>query len=131
MISAESFTPTPDAMVGETLSLGHLRAGGLHVDLGSGDGRLVIAAARLGARSIGYETDGELVTKSRLLLWELRINAQIIQADCLGADLGQADVVTAYFPSELGEAVIAKFHAEAKPGAVLVLRGDGFRCFKK
>ena len=60
------YYPSPLPVVKQMLELGELKAGQLHYDLGSGDGRLVIAAARdFGARSVGYEIDPKLVDASR------------------------------------------------------------------
>jgi len=60
------FITTPDEVVHRMLELAQTRPGDLVVDLGSGDGRIVIAAARaFGARGLGIEIDAGLVEKSR------------------------------------------------------------------
>ena len=60
------FITTPDEVVRRMLELAQTRPGDLVVDLGSGDGRIVIAAAKeFGARGLGIELDGGLVEKSR------------------------------------------------------------------
>jgi len=68
-------------------------------DLGSGDGRIVIAAAqKFGARAVGVEIRGELVTQSSAEIAKLGLQkrARIIHGDMFEADLGPATVVTLY-----------------------------------
>ena len=60
-----AWVPTPDALVETMLTMAHVTPEDFVVDLGSGDGRTVIEAARLGARSLGVEYDAGLVAVSR------------------------------------------------------------------
>ena len=81
------------------LEVGELKPNQLHYDLGSGDGRLVIIAAReFGARSVGYEIDEKLVAGSRKQIEELGLSelASIRQEDLYKADFTQVDLVTTY-----------------------------------
>src|SRR5437867_9645457 len=60
------FVPTPSAVVDAMLQLAHVTSSDVVCDLGSGDGRIVIAAAtQYGARGIGVELDGKLVKQAR------------------------------------------------------------------
>src|SRR5690606_2160064 len=93
------YFPTPMTVVALMLEAGGLEPGELHYDLGSGDGRFVIAAARdFGARSVGYELDEKLVKTSREFIAELELGdrAAIEQRDLFTADLTKPDVVTVY-----------------------------------
>jgi predicted RNA methylase len=61
--------PTPDDVVQEMLAMAEVTARDIVYDLGSGDGRIILAAARFyGSKAVGYETDPELVEQSRSLL---------------------------------------------------------------
>jgi cyclopropane fatty-acyl-phospholipid synthase-like methyltransferase len=71
------------------------------IDLGSGDGRILIAAARLGARAIGYEINPFLVYKSRQLIKQLKLEkfASVRWQSFWQADFNQATIITVYlFP---------------------------------
>ena len=60
------WVPTPQALVDRMLDMAKLTQQDVHYDLGSGDGRIVIAAAKqFGARGIGIELDPELVARAR------------------------------------------------------------------
>ena len=93
------YYPTPMEVVATMLDAAELQPGETLVDLGSGDGRIILAAARdYGARAIGYEIDDALVKTSRRRISEMELGAraEIRQQDLFAADLGDADVVTVY-----------------------------------
>lgn len=87
---------TPPAAIAALL--GHLRLSpaDTFVDLGSGSGSLLIAAAQTGARAIGYESDAQLVAESRATLAAAIVSAEVLQKDLTDADLGDATVVYCY-----------------------------------
>jgi SAM-dependent methyltransferase len=93
------FFPTPPFVVEKMLTLGELRAGELHYDLGSGDGRVVIMAAqKFGARSVGFEIDPKLIGQSRAEIQRLNLQnlASILQQDLMSADFSKPDLITVY-----------------------------------
>ena len=93
------YYPTPLEVAKRMLEAGELEPGQLHIDLGSGDGRLVILAARNhGARSVGYELDPKLVESSRRQIEEMGLAdlATIVQQDLFQADLTEVDLLTVY-----------------------------------
>lgn len=105
------------------LELGELRPGQTHFDLGSGDGRLVVAAARdFGARSVGYEIDERLVAESRAAIRALGLNdrATIENGDLFEADFGRADLITTYLLPVMLRELRPLLEAKMKPGARLV-----------
>ena len=99
------FAPTPHDVVEAMLKAANVRAEDTVVDLGSGDGRIVLAAAqKFGATAVGYELDWEFVALSRVSLQQAKVGdrAQIKHEDMYTADLSDARVVTAYlFPGSL------------------------------
>ena len=97
------WVPTPDALVATMLAMAQVTPQDFVVDLGSGDGRTVIAAARLGARALGVEYDAGLVALSRERAEAARVGgrARFVQADLFEADLSEATVVTLFLLPDL------------------------------
>ena len=98
-IVAAPFVTTPSDVVDRMLSLAGTGPADYVVDLGSGDGRIVIAAAKkFGARSLGLELDPKLVAQSRESARAAGVDglAQFRVEDVLRADFSQATVVTVY-----------------------------------
>jgi SAM-dependent methyltransferase len=75
------------------LELSGLSPGQTIIDLGSGDGRFLLAAARLGYGAIGYEINPFLVVASRALTWRYRKTVKIHLADFWGAKLPPAEAI--------------------------------------
>jgi Methyltransferase domain len=116
------FITTPDDVVERMLELAGTRADDFVVDLGSGDGRIVITAARkYGARGLGIELDDKLVQVSRENARQagLADRVQFLQGDVLLADFSKASVVTVYLLPELIGQLQSRF-VELKPGTRIV-----------
>ncbi len=93
------FVPTPPVVIDEMLRLADVKPADFVMDLGSGDGRVLIAAAkRFGARGIGVDLDGELVAESIASAAEAGVADRVdfLQQDLFGTDLGRATVITMY-----------------------------------
>ena len=91
--------PIEDSMVGRMLEMAGVTAADKVYDLGSGDGKIVIAAAkRFGATGVGIEYDAGLVLHSRCLAHAEGVADRVtfIQADIFGSDFSDATVVTLY-----------------------------------
>jgi len=117
------FITTPPEVVERMLQVAETRADDLVIDLGSGDGRIVIAAAqKYGARAVGIELDGALVQKSReaARAAQLGDKASFIEGDVLVADISKATVVTVYLLPELMRKLQARFIQELAPGTRIV-----------
>ena len=117
------FVTTPAAVVERMLALAQTGPGDLVVDLGSGDGRIVIAAAsRFGARGRGIELDERLVRLARENARRAGVAASVTfeHGDVLQADLSRATVVTTYLLKSLMNRLQSKLLAELKPGARIV-----------
>jgi SAM-dependent methyltransferase len=98
------FVPSPQLVVDEMLRLAGVGAGDVVYDLGSGDGRLVIAAAaKFGARGVGIERDPALIARSRASAERAGIGNRVrfVQGDLFTADLAEATVVTLYLSPNL------------------------------
>jgi SAM-dependent methyltransferase len=92
------WVPSPPDMVNKLMELGQVTPNDFVIDLGSGDGRNVIAAAKLGARALGVEYNPEMVALSRKLAQEAGVadKAQFVQADMYEYDISKATVMALF-----------------------------------
>jgi SAM-dependent methyltransferase len=114
---------TPLVVVNEMLRLANVTAGDVIYDLGSGDGRILIAAARdRGARGVGLEIDPALVAESTERAQRLGLADRLSfrQQDLFEADLTPATVVTLYLSPDLNRRLRPKLLRELRPGARIV-----------
>jgi hypothetical protein len=117
------FVPTPPVVVEAMLKLAGVGSEDYVIDLGSGDGRIVIAAARQhGARGLGVEIDAALVGEARREARRQGVEKRVeFRADdLLGMDLSRATVVTMYLYPRLMLAVRPRLMGELKPGSRVV-----------
>ena len=97
------WVPTPHVLVDTMLEMADVSRDDVVVDLGSGDGRTVIAAARLGARAIGIEFDPELVALSTQRAGEAGVSdlTEFVATDLFEYDLSRATVITLFLLPDL------------------------------
>jgi SAM-dependent methyltransferase len=116
------WVPTPDAVVHEMLAIAKVAPQDLVIDLGAGDGRIAIAAARdFGARSLGIEYDPDMAKLAGCLVDAEGAagKARIVQGDIFNEDFGRATVVTMYLLPDLNVCVRHRLLAMA-PGTRVV-----------
>ena len=121
--TAPPFVTTPMEVVERMLALAQTHREDLVMDLGSGDGRIVIAAAKMyGAHAIGVELDPDLVAVARANAQRVGVAplTRFVNGDVLKTDLSHANVVTAYLLPWLMDALEQKFLAELAPGTRIV-----------
>lgn len=117
------FVPTPQEVVERMLSLAGVKKGDVVYDLGSGDGRIVITAAKkYGVRAVGFEIDPDLIKQSRENIRKAGVEklAEIRDQDIRTVDLSQATVVTMYLLPEVNLMVRPKLWRQLKPGSRVV-----------
>ncbi|MEM2588225.1 MAG: class I SAM-dependent methyltransferase [Candidatus Bathyarchaeia archaeon] len=105
------------------LILAQLKPGEVFFDLGAGDGRTVIMAAKdFGARAVGVELREDLAKKALSSVYEegLQDRVTIVNGDMFNVDLSSADVVFLYLTTSANEKVRPKLEAELKSGARVV-----------
>jgi len=127
------FITTPDAVVERMLELAGTQPSDVVMDLGSGDGRIVIAAARrFGARGIGIERDRGLVEQSRRNAQAANVVDRFSfgQGDGLSADLSPASVVTLYLLPGLIGKLQPRLIYELRPGTRIVAHAFGMAGWK-
>ena len=125
------YYPTPETIVDKMLQLGGLKAGEKMYDLGSGDGRIVITAARkFHAEAVGVELDKDLCKQStaKILKLGLEKNAHIVNGDLLKQNYSSADLVTVYLlPDSINNKVQPILDRQLKKGARIVAHDFEFR----
>ena len=125
------FVPTPPETVDEMLRQAHLKKGDVLYDLGSGDGRIPIAAAKqYGVRAVGIDIDPKLVEEARETARREGVENLVSfrNEDMFAADIHDATVVTLYLSNTLNVMMRPKLLRELKPGSLIIshdfLMGD-------
>ena len=117
------YDPTPVEVVEAMLELAELQAGDVLYDLGSGDGRIVIAAAQHpGVHAIGIDIDAELVARARDNAERAGLGerAEFRIEDLFTADIGDATVVTLFLGAELNLRLRPRLLEVLAPGTRIV-----------
>jgi len=118
-----AYEPTPMEVVHAMLQLARVNAGDVVYDLGCGDGRIVITAAReFGARGVCVDIDPARIAESRENARQANVIDRIrfLNEDLFNTDLGEATVVTLFLSRELNLAVRPKLQRELKRGSRIV-----------
>ncbi len=116
------YVPTPQPVVDEMLAMARVAPTDLVYDLGCGDGRIVVTAAkRHGARAVGFEIDPERVAEARTNVRDSGVEhlVSIEQKDFFTLDLSGANVVTLYLLPELNAKLLPQLE-RMKPGSRIV-----------
>lgn len=116
------YVPTPPEVVEGMLDVAELESGEHLIDLGSGDGRIAIAASRRGATALGVEINPQLVSRARSLarMADQQARTRFLRADLFTVSLREADVVTLYLLPDVNERLKPKLLTELRPGARVV-----------
>ncbi len=115
--------PSSEEAVRKMLEIAELKNGEQLYDLGSGDGRIIIMAAKeFGARAVGVELREDLVQHTRKKIEELGLMdmVRVVHGDLMQVNIEPADVVTLYLTTSANEKVAPKLQKELRPGARVV-----------
>ena len=120
------WVPTSPELVERMLDLAKVTPDDFVIDLGSGDGRMVIAAAKRGARALGVEYNPEMVKLSRQLAKDAGVadRATFVEGDMYEADISNATVLALFLLPENLRRLEPKFHA-LRPGTRIVVNTLG------
>ncbi len=115
------WVPTPEDLIAAMLDMAKVTPNDYVIDLGSGDGRIVIAAAKRGARALGIEFNPDMVELSRQNAEKAGVSdkATFVQGDIFEKDFSQATVLTMYLLPELNMKLRPKI-LEMTPGTRVV-----------
>ena len=117
------YVPTPQAAVEAMLDVAKVRADDIVYDLGSGDGRIVITAAKkYGAHGVGIEIDPVMVKKAKDNAAAAGVSDRVrfVTGDLFSSSISDATVVTLYLLQSINERLRPKLVRELKPGARIV-----------
>ena len=120
---AGPYVPSPQSVVADMLRYADVGPSDFLIDLGSGDGRIVLTAAKVfGARGFGVEIKEELVEKSNLAAKNegLAERVKFMKQDLFKTDMSQATVITMYLLPDTVNLLKDKFLNELKPGTRIV-----------
>lgn len=133
VLSGGPYVPTPQRVVDAMLGIAGVTDRDYVIDLGSGDGRIVMSAAqKYGARGKGYDIDGELVERSNVAARKLKLEQRVRfeQRDVLQADIGEATVITLYLLPDMMRVLRTRLLRELRPGTRIVSHDFDFGDWK-
>jgi SAM-dependent methyltransferase len=115
------WVPTPQALVDKMLDIAHVTANDYVMDLGSGDGRTVITAAKRGARATGIEYNPDMVELSKRNAEQAGVTgkANFLKADLFETDFSKATVITMFLLPDINLKLRPKI-LDLKPGTRIV-----------
>jgi len=115
------WVPTPQALVDKMLDMGKVTAKDYVIDLGSGDGRTVITAAKRGAKALGIEYNPDMVELSKRNAAQEGVTdkASFVKADLFETDFSQATVITMFLLPDINLKLRPKI-LNLKPGTRIV-----------
>ena len=118
------WVPTPAVTVEKMLDVAKITPEDFVMDLGSGDGRNIIAAAKRGARGLGVEYNPDMVELSKALAQKAGVadKAEFVRGDMFEADISKATVMALFLLPDNLSRLIPKF-LDLKPGTRMVLNG--------
>ncbi len=117
------YVPTPQEVVDRMLELAQVKKGDVVYDLGSGDGRIVVTAAKkYGVKAIGFEIDPQRIKESHENIKKAGVEnlVEIRQQDIRTVDLAPASVLTMYLLPEVNLMIRPNIWKQMKPGSRVV-----------
>jgi SAM-dependent methyltransferase len=116
------YVPTPQNVVDAMLGMAKVTKNDVVYDLGCGDGRIVITAAKLGARGVGIDIDPQRIKEARENAKTAGVEdrVQFLETDLFTADISKATVVTLYLLPSLNLKLQPKLFQELRPGTRIV-----------
>ncbi len=121
--SLAPFVPSPQNIVEKMLEAAQLKPGETVFDLGCGDGRVLVTAARqFRAKAVGVELSPKIAQLARVIIKQQKLDgdASVIEGNLLDVDLSKADVVTLYLLTESNSRLRPNLEKYLKPGARVV-----------
>lgn len=128
------FIPLPMGTVRKILKLDKIRKNDILYDLGCGDGRIIISAAKeYGIKSVGIEKNSFLAwfCKNRIRKNKLEDKIKVIKGDIFNQNLSKATIVVMYLTQKLNDKLKSKFERELKKGTRVISASHVFKGWKE
>lgn len=116
------YVPTPDAVVEQMLDMVDVQPSDYVIDLGSGDGRIVVAAAKRGASGHGIDLDPERISEARQNAAQNNVDDQIMfmEGDIFETDFSKASIITMYLLPSVNKKLRPELLDKLEPGTQIV-----------
>lgn len=116
------YVPTPQPVVNKMLEVTHVEPGDYVIDLGSGDGRIVVTAARQGAVGHGVDLDPQRISEARENAQKNGVEDRVVflQEDIFETDIHQASVITMYLLTSVNRKLRPRLFEQLRPGTRVV-----------
>lgn len=123
------YFPSTKRMIDVVFELAEPKSGDVLFDLGSGDGRIILEAAKIGIPAVGIEKNLFLVWVSRRKLRNFK-NIKIVHGDIFDQDIGKATIIVAYLSRQLTYRLQKKILDETKKGTKIILIDHPFKSWE-
>ncbi|MCC6947916.1 MAG: class I SAM-dependent methyltransferase [Bradyrhizobiaceae bacterium] len=116
------FVPTPESVVQRMLELGNVKSGDYVIDLGSGDGRIAIAAAKRGARALGVDIDPRRIEEANANAAKAGVTDRVTfrRENLFETPIKDANVITMYLLTSVNHQLRPRLLEELRPGTRIV-----------
>ncbi|SHF87832.1 Methyltransferase domain-containing protein [Fodinibius roseus] len=116
------YVPTPNEVVEKMLDIAQVQSDDYVIDLGSGDGRIVIAAAKRGASGHGIDLDPERIAEARKNARKEKVDDKVLfkEQDIFETDISEASVITMYLLPSVNKKLRPTLLDELQPGTRIV-----------
>ena len=116
------YVPTPQEVVDRMLDMAKLTKDDFHIDLGSGDGRIVVTAAKRGARSMGVDLNPTRIAEANENAKKAGVTDRVtfVQGNLFEQKIGEANVLTMYLLQSVNLQLRPRILAELRPGSRVV-----------
>lgn len=124
------YVPSPQEIIERMLELGQVKPADMLIDIGCGDGRVLITAVqKFRAKAVGVEIDPKIASQATDMILKLGLQnkARVLRANVFDVDLSPADVVTMYLTTSFNEQLRPKLEKSLRPGTRVVSHDYGIR----
>jgi len=114
------FAPTPKKTINLALKEAEVKAGQVVYDLGCGDGRVLLAAEKFGAKTVGFELSLSNYLKTKFKIWLTGSKSKIYRKNFLKQNLSDADIIFCFLVGKVMPKVKEKLKNNLKPGTKII-----------
>lgn len=120
IVTRVPWAPTPKKTIDLILEEADIKPGQIVYDLGCGDGRVLLRAEKLGAKTTGFELSLWLYLKAKFKIWLSGSKTKIIRKNFLNQNLSEADIIFCFLVSKVMPKVKVKLQKDLKPDTKVI-----------